>query len=230
MREAPSAGGFRELERRVGAAAPEEAARAALAGAVGRRIAGLLGEERLDASRYAAVMLQTTPTERTAWDPERASLVATRVELAADGDPILVLGERAADAFGIAPEPLTWAERGSGQRLAFLPHPTPRAAFWRVHEHAEEAVAFLRAARVGLESPRVHPEVGGWTFSPFGPWDPEAFAHGGDFATRADAARSARASLPAGCRFWTARLFAARAAHDLGPLVPRIAWVSRDRV
>jgi hypothetical protein len=195
--------------------------------ALGRRLAGLLGEERLEPTRYAVLSLQTTPLSHAAWDAARAEETAVRVAVLADGDPILALGRRAGEAFGVAPTLCAWTERRFG-RVGLLPKLTRGSPWWAVRENAEEAVHFLRSARAGIDAADERPELGGWVASYRPPWEVETYTEAQRYQTRAEAAEAARAALPKGLPFWTARVLEA-AQGEAPELSSLLAWVSRDR-
>jgi uracil-DNA glycosylase len=215
--EAPSDRAFQALESRNGSRAEKLARRLALTGDVGRRLAGLLGEEWPSGllqwqgpARYVLRNLQDVPWSRRAFDLERARLAAASIALEAsqaDG-VVLALGPLVAQAFNVRGEPLRWSRPGalagwtSDVLVGTFPEPSRRNRFWHDRKRAEEALAFARATRRGLELGIDPRGLGGWVLG----LEPDLAESGaGELFETRELAEAAGLELGLR-RFWTGRM------------------------
>jgi len=202
--EAPSDRAFERLEARNGERAEAVARRIALTGAVGARLAGLLGEPWphglvpwRGVQRYRLRNLQDVPWSRRAYHELTARMAAQSLalETAGEGGLVLALGRRVSRAFGGPFQFLRLEEVGS-LVVGLFPHPSRRNRWWDNRAQAEDALVFARSIRVGLEAGVDPRGLGGWSWSE-SPYRFEGLYH----ETRARA--EAVATL---ARFWTGRL------------------------
>jgi len=199
--------GVRKAERMM--------ARLAITGAVGRRLAGLLDEPWPEGlvpwraegrSRYALRNLQDVPWSERPWSDDRLRPRAAELLSAARAEeaPLLLLGRTVARAFDLEDAPFcSWSRLAGGELVGLLPHPSRRSTCWNDRDNAEEAVAFLRAARRALDAGVAEDTEGCWRWG----------AHPLDVATsfflyrtRAEALAEARRCYPSHPRAWTARV------------------------